>query len=72
MKRSKLISCLNRYNKTNKPKPMEDSAEAIVIINNINSCPILFILKLINVKFNPILNNISSIQNNNINKFCLL
>ena len=72
MKRSKLISCLNLYNKTNKPNPMEDSAEAIVIINNINSCPILFILKLINVKFNPMLNNISSIQNNNINKFCLL
>jgi hypothetical protein len=36
------------------------------------TCPNLLTLKLKKLKFNPILNNMSSIQSNKINKFCLL
>lgn len=51
------------------PMPIADSVAATVIMNKVKTCATLFIIKLINIKFKLIPNNINSIHNNKINKF---
>jgi len=54
------------------PMPIADSVAATVIMNKVKTCATLFIIKLINIKFKLIPNNINSIHNNKINKLRLL